>query len=68
MARLRQQDGNARTPWGQLQDDAWVAVVKTPRSGLRKGKLIVALGETLVEATEAASAQWNELFSALEVH
>ena len=32
LARLRQEDGNARTPWGQLQVNAWVAAV-SKRSG-----------------------------------
>ncbi len=45
--------------------EAWVAVVQTPRAGLRNGKLIIALGGTLEEATTAAQGQWESLWSEL---
>jgi hypothetical protein len=44
---------------------AWVAVVRTPRSGARNGKLIVALGSTLEEATAAAEDQWQRVWQDL---
>jgi len=44
---------------------AWVAVVRTPgRSGAR-GKLIIALGETLEAAAASAEAQWQKLWRGL---
>jgi hypothetical protein len=44
---------------------AWVAVVRTPRTGARRGKLIIALGGTMQEAAAAAEQQWHELWQAL---
>ena len=44
---------------------AWVAVVRTPRSGARNGKLIVALGATMEEATAAAEGQWQRIWQEL---
>lgn len=44
---------------------AWVAVVRTPgRSGVR-GKLIIALGDTLEAAASSAEEQWRKLWGAL---
>ncbi len=44
---------------------AWVAVVRTPgRSGAR-GKLIIALGETLEAAAASAEEQWQKLWRGL---
>jgi hypothetical protein len=44
---------------------AWVAVVRTPaRSGVR-GKLIIALGESLEAAASSAEEQWRTLWRAL---
>lgn len=42
--------------------DAWVAVVRVPGAGARKGKLIVALGGSAEEATTAAEGQWQILW------
>jgi hypothetical protein len=42
--------------------DAWVAVVRVPGAGARKGKLIVSLGGSAEEATTAAEGQWQELW------
>jgi hypothetical protein len=39
-----------------------VAVVRTPREGTRRGKLIIALGESMEEATSAAEDQWQRLW------
>ena len=44
---------------------AWVAVVRTPRQGSRRGKLIIALGESMEEATTAAEDQWQRLWEGL---
>jgi len=41
---------------------AWVAVVRTPRTGARRGKLIIALGSTPQEAAAAAEHQWQKLW------
>lgn len=41
---------------------AWVAVVRTPRLAERRGKLIIALGATMLEATAAAEDQWRKLW------
>jgi len=41
---------------------AWVAVVRTPRSGSRNGKLIIALGSSMEEAASAAEGQWQEVW------
>jgi hypothetical protein len=60
---LRQVDGEVyRTPPGRRSRDAWVAVVRTPSSGFRAPRTIVALGETLEEAASAAASQWREVF------
>jgi hypothetical protein len=44
---------------------AWVAVVRTPRLDEKRGKLIIALGATMLEATTAAEAQWQQLWQGL---
>lgn len=41
---------------------AWVAVVRTPWTGARRGKLIIALGSTMQEAAVAAEDQWQKLW------
>ena len=60
---LRQVDGhlyrNKRHASGKR---AWVAVVRTPRSGARNGKLIVALGASMEEATAAAEDEWQRIW------
>jgi len=43
---------------------AWVAVVRTPWTGARRGKLIIALGSTMQEAAAAAEDQWQKLWQA----
>lgn len=45
--------------------ESWVAVVRTPQRGAQRGKLIVALGESMLEATRAAAEQWQLLFDSL---
>ena len=60
IAWLRQVDGELyRTPRGG-ERAAWVAVVRTPRATPRSSRLIVALGESLEEATATAARQWRE--------
>jgi hypothetical protein len=49
----------------QPKPDAWVAVVRVPGAGARKGKLIVALGGTAEEATTVAEEQWQALWEDL---
>ena len=44
---------------------AWVAVVRTPPLTQRRGKLIIALGSTMLEATAAAEIQWQKLWQDL---
>ena len=41
---------------------AWVAVVRTPWTGARRGKLIIALGSTMHEAAVAAEDQWQKVW------
>jgi hypothetical protein len=64
---LRCVDGELyRTRPGRSGREAWVAVVRAPRSAPRAGgadrRLIVALGETLQEAASAAAHQWRDSF------
>ena len=63
---LRNVDGqlykSGRTPAGE---QTWVAVVRTPRSGTKSAKLIIAMGETLLEATSAAEEQWHTIWRSL---
>ncbi len=42
--------------------DAWVAVVRVPGTGARRGKMIVALGGSAEQATIAAEDQWQALW------
>ncbi len=50
-------------------ENAWVAVVRTPAAGGKAGKIILAFGETLEDATCAAEAQWDEIWGDLsQVH
>jgi hypothetical protein len=54
--RLRQQDGNARTPWGQLQVDAVIAATSGGRSAERVPEISVLTDhDTLVSGWHAHS-------------
>lgn len=53
------------TPKQPDKPDAWVAVVRVPPSGSRSGKLIIALGESLLEAADAAEEKWQTLWANL---
>ena len=60
---LLQVDGRLfQTKAKSAKADAWVAVVRVPGTGARKGKLIVALGGSAEEATTAAEGQWQILW------
>ncbi|MGH0028156.1 MAG: hypothetical protein ACQGVC_00065 [Myxococcota bacterium] len=65
---LREVDGELyRTRPNRRGREAWVAVVRAPDApapapGRAKGRLIVALGETLQEAATAAASEWREVF------
>ncbi len=48
-------------------ENAWVAVVRTPSAHPKVGKLILAFGESVHEATCAAEEEWNTLWSSLSV-
>ncbi|MDJ0848107.1 MAG: hypothetical protein QNK04_07010 [Myxococcota bacterium] len=39
--------------------NAWVAVVRAPRTGNRAGTLIIAVGSTMEEAAETAASRWR---------
>ncbi len=61
---LRSVDGELyRTPPGRHVGRAWIAVVRTPRWGTQRGELIVALGDTALEAATAAAIQWRAVWS-----
>ena len=45
---------------GAGKPESWVAVVTTPRAGSANAKLIIALGETITDATSAAADQWHQ--------
>lgn len=44
---------------------AWVAVVRVPGRQGARGKLIIALGDSLEEATASAEEQWQRLWGSL---
>jgi hypothetical protein len=63
---IQQVDGRLyQNPRKANQNDEWVAVIRTPRSGRGRSKVIVASGKTLQQATAVAEAQWNELWEKL---
>jgi hypothetical protein len=67
MAWLREVEGRLyRSGPDASGRSAWVAVVRTPgRTTGARGKLIIALGETLEAAAASAEEQWRKLWSAL---
>jgi hypothetical protein len=61
---LRSVDGELyRTPLGRHTMRAWIAVVRTPRWGTQRGQLILALGDTALEAATAAASQWRTVWN-----
>jgi hypothetical protein len=52
-----------RTPPARGGARAWIAAVRTPRCGAHRAQLILALGNTALEATTAAAIQWRRAWS-----
>ncbi len=64
VAWLRSVDGELyRTPRGRDARRAWIAVVRTPRWGAQRGQLILAIGDSALEAATAAASQWRRIWS-----
>ena len=70
VAWLRQVDGTVyRQQRECAPETAWVAVVRTPPSNGRVGKIILAFGDSLEGATIAAEEQWQDIWGRLsETH
>jgi hypothetical protein len=63
---IQQVDGKLyQNPHKADHDDEWVAVVRTPGTGRRRGKVIVAAGRTLQQATNSAALQWQQIWQEL---
>lgn len=63
---LKQVDGTVYHNRNQADDEnAFVAVVRTPSANGSVGKIILAFGESIQEAAGAAEEQWNSLWSNL---
>ena len=63
MSWLRQVNGRLyRNERNHRKGEAWAAVVRTPHSGAKSGKLIIALGQSLQEAAAAAEGRWQVLW------
>ena len=61
---LRSVDGELyRTPTSRHAVRAWIAVVRTPRWGMQRGQLILALGNTALDAATAAASQWLAIWN-----
>ena len=52
-----------RTPPGRHASRAWIAVVRTPRFGTQRPQLILALGDSALEAATAAASQWSAVWN-----
>lgn len=60
LAWLRSVKGELyRTPPAGETQRAWVAVVRTPSFSAERGKLIIAIGSSAIEAARAAASQWR---------
>ena len=60
---IQQVDGKLfQNPKKANENDEWVAVVRTPGPGHSNGRVIIAAGRTLQQATAAAESQWNDLW------
>ena len=65
---LRQVDGSVYRDRHQGDaNNAWVAVVRTPSANGRAGKIILAFGESLLDAAGAAEAEWQRCWSSMGV-
>lgn len=63
---LKQVDATVYHNRNQADDEnAFVAVVETPAANGRVGKIILAFGESIHEAANAAETQWNSLWRGL---
>lgn len=58
---LRSVDGELyRTPTHNASlDGLWVAVVRTPAFSGQRARMIIAVGDTALEAAHAAACQWH---------
>lgn len=52
-----------RTPPSGRARRAWIAVVRTPDFGTQRAKLILALGNTALDAVTAAASQWRAVWN-----
>ncbi len=60
---LKQVEGTVFHNKYQAEDEnAWVAVVRTPGINGQNGKIILAFGETLEIATSAAEREWQQVW------
>ncbi len=59
---LKQVDGSIFHNSETACESAWVAVVRTPAPQGRRGKIILAFGETLSAAAGAAEQEWQTLW------
>ncbi len=65
---LRQVDGTVYHNRNDADgENAFVAVVRTPPSNGKTGKIILAFGESIQEAAGAAEEEWNTLWSSMSV-
>lgn len=63
IAWLRSVDGELyRTLRDRHREGLWVAVVRTPDLGTRRAQLIIAVGDTALEAAGAAACQWRSIW------
>ena len=61
---LKQVEGTVyRNPREDGVQHAWVAMVRTPPTQGRSGKIILAFGNSLEGAAVAAEAQWQQIWS-----
>lgn len=61
IAWLRSVDGELyRTPTqSSVRAGLWVAVVRTPSFSGQRARMIIAVGDTALEAAHAAACQWH---------
>ncbi len=59
---LKQVDGSIFHNSENNDENAWVAVVRTPAPQGKAGKIILAFGETLSAAANAAEQEWETLW------
>ena len=64
---LKQVDGSIFHNSEIDDENAWVAVVRTPAPQGKAGKIILAFGETLSAAAAAAEEEWETLWESFGV-